>query len=53
MVENINEFLSIAVLIMFLIMMVFSLLNKFNKLKIRKHIEEEYYYYQDNEESDF
>ena len=53
MVENINEFLSIAVLFIFLFVMLIALVNKLNKRKIRKHIEEEYYYYQDNDESDF
>ena len=52
MIENINDFISFALLACFLIMIVFALMNQFNKRRVRKHIEEEYYYYRDFEEFD-
>ena len=53
MVENINEFLSLASLVIFIAVFIIIQLNRLNKGKIEKHMEEEYYYYQENEESDY
>ncbi len=50
MVENINDFLSIALLIGFFIALIFAGFARLNKKRIRKHIEEEYYYYNDTED---
>ncbi len=52
MIENINDFLSIATLSFFLFLMAYGLLQSINRKRVRKHIEEEYYYYQDSEDLD-
>lgn len=55
MVENINDFLSIALLVGFFVLLLYVGFEILNKNRIRKHIEEEYYYYndfEDNEDSD-
>ena len=52
MIENINDFLSIATLSFFLFLMAYGFLQSINRKRVRKHIEEEYYYYQDSEDLD-
>ena len=52
MIENINDYLSIATLSFFLFLMAYGLLQSINRKRVRKHIEEEYYYYQDSEDLD-
>lgn len=52
MIENINDFLSIASLTFILLLIVYGLFQSFNRSRVRKHIEEEYYYYQDSDDQD-
>lgn len=52
MIENINDFLSIATLSFFLLLMAYGLFQSINRKRVRKHIEEEYYYYQDSDDLD-
>ena len=52
MIENINDFLSVATLSFFLFLMAYGLFQTINRKRVRKHIEEEYYYYQDSEDLD-
>ena len=52
MIENINDFMSIALLVGFFVGVLFGLLVHMNNKRIRKHIEEEYYYYNDSDDVD-
>lgn len=52
MIENINDFMSVALLVGFFVFVLFASFERINKKRIRKHIEEEYYYYKDTDESD-
>lgn len=52
MIENINDFLSIASLTLILLLILYGLFQSFNRKRVRMHIEEEYYYYQDSEDLD-
>ena len=52
MIENINDFLSFAVLVFFLLVVLYGLFQGYNSKRVRKHIEEEYYYYQDSDDLD-
>lgn len=52
MIENINDFLSIATMTFFLLLIAYGLFVSFNRKRVRKHIEEEYYYYQDSDDLD-
>lgn len=52
MIENINDFLSVATLTFFLLLIGYGLFVSFNRKRIRKHIEEEYDYYQDSDDLD-
>ncbi len=52
MIENINDFLSVAILVAFLFYMLYAGFHYLNRLRIKKHIEEENYYYTDIDELD-
>ncbi len=52
MIENINDFISLALLMGFVVLLFLMFLNSLNKKRARKHIEEEYYYYRDVEDFD-
>lgn len=52
MIENVNDFLSIAFLLLFLFGLIFYASSKINQKRVRKHIEEEYYYYKDDDLDD-
>ncbi len=52
MIENINDFLSVAAMSFFLLLIAYGAFLSINRKRIRKHIEEEYYYYQDSEDLD-
>ena len=52
MIENINDFLSVATMSFFLLLIAYGGFVSINKKRIRKHIEEEYYYYQDSDDLD-
>ncbi len=52
MIENINDFLSVATLTFFLLLIGYGMFVSINRKRIRKHIEEEYYYYQDSDDLD-
>ncbi len=50
MMENANDFMSLAVLIIILIFVAVNLFNYLNGKRVRKHIEEEYFSYTDFED---
>ena len=52
MIENVNDFLSVAVLSIFLLGALYSGLRALNNRRIRKHIEEEFNYYNDDEDEE-
>lgn len=52
MIENINDFMSIAILVGFFAAMISGFFIHMNNKRIRKHIEEEYYYYNDSDDAE-
>lgn len=47
MIENINDFLSLALLVCFLLAIIINLFHSYNKTRVNKHIQEESEYYHD------